>query len=84
VTTTASGRERFEVCEDKYQSRITLASDDDYYVSRNDYPQVFKLAQSDYEKITGLTADQLVKKINEKDKPSAAYNKQGTETDKKS
>ncbi|NOX43959.1 MAG: hypothetical protein GXP19_09545 [Gammaproteobacteria bacterium] len=29
----------------------------DYSVSRNDYPQVFKLAHSDYEKIIGLTAE---------------------------
>jgi hypothetical protein len=33
----------------------------DYFVSRNDYAQPFKISKADYEKITGLTATQLVK-----------------------
>lgn len=35
----------------------------DHFVSRDDYSQAFKINKSDYEKITGQTAKQLVKHI---------------------
>jgi hypothetical protein len=34
---------------------------DNHYVTRDDYIQAFRINQSDYEKITGLTAAQLVR-----------------------
>lgn len=36
--------------------------DDNHYIKRNDYSQVFKIAKSDFENITKQTAEQLVKK----------------------
>jgi len=64
VATTASSRERFEVSEDKYQSRITLASGDDtleklyfgtspgfcqLHVSRDDKQEVYSVKLSSHD-----------------------------------
>ena len=37
------------------------AQDKNYLVTRNDYPEVFKISKTDFDKITGLTKTQLVK-----------------------
>ncbi len=37
--------------------------DENYYLSRDDYAQAFKINQSDYDKITGQTAMQLIKPV---------------------
>lgn len=38
-----------------------FANGKDYFVSRDDYAQAFKINKADYDKITGLSATQLVK-----------------------
>lgn len=45
--------------------------DDKYYIKRNDYSQLFKIAQPDFENITKQTAAQLVKKSST-DEPDSA------------
>lgn len=47
----------------------------DYFVSRDDYSQAFKINKSDYEKITGQTAIQLVKHVDIEEQSSIADSK---------
>lgn len=44
----------------------------DHYISRNDYAQTFTINQSDYEKITGQNATQLVKRTDVEDQSDIA------------
>ena len=57
------------------------SEDNNYYVGRDDYTQVFKINKSDYNKITGQTATQLVKQTEQKDDPARVDNKQEVETE---
>jgi len=49
--------------------------DDSYWIKRDDYPQVFKLSQMDYEYFTGLSGEKLA--AVESDKDAAVANKEG-------
>lgn len=53
-----------------------FSEDNNHYVSRDDYTQVFKVSKSDYNKITGQTATQLVKQAEHKDDPARVDSKQ--------
>lgn len=46
--------------------------DNNHYVKRDDYPLAFEINKNDFEKITGKTAVQLVKKISDEDSKTVA------------
>jgi len=54
----------------------------DHFISRDDYSLAFKINKSDYEKITGQTAIQLVKKIIAEEQSSIAESTQYDNTPK--
>ena len=66
---------------DKGYTYRFFSEDNNHYVSRGDYTQVFKVSKLDYNKITGQTATQLVRQAEQKEDPARVDNKQEADTE---
>lgn len=90
ITTTLTrlniqGAEHRSVDQIDYELTVNTADDilnyhffkdgNDHFVSRDDYSQAFKINKSDYEKITGQTATQLVKHVDIEEQSAIAESK---------
>ena len=72
------GVEDVSVDDSEYELSISAAGDSyiyrfykegsNHYISRDDFNEVFRINQSDYENITGLSATQLVKQADDEEK----------------